>query len=679
MARSLSTVKGDKRTRIEREFEAPRPCGHSAMCGIAGIYNLDGAPVDLQVLRRMTDVQRHRGPDDQGFRLFSFQDTCSIEPTTTTGRDVHGKWEGGLGFNRLSILDLSTDGHQPMLSSEGSVVIAFNGEVYNAFDHRPELEARGFRFRSRTDTEVLLYLYQQHGLQGMLERLNGMFAVCLVDLREGRLYLVRDRLGIKPLYWWSDGRVFLFASEAKAMLEHPAFTPELDSERLDEHFLFRYGAGSGCLLKGVRHVEPGQWLSLKDRRLDTGSYWTVPDPAPPAMIERGKAAEILEAHIQRSVRMQLLSDVKVGCQLSGGLDSSLVTLLAARQSQGGLLDGFSIILDDLRLSEEKWIDEAARVAGVECHKHSLDAQAFCDRFETATWHLDQPLVHPNSLGIFCLAEQARRHITVFLSGEGADELFGGYTRFLYAKLRPRMQAWMGLLRWLPYLGGRLRARFNGTPADDVEWFILQSAFLDPAHLLALRPDARPQEALAGRRAIFEQSSGDAVARCLKYELRTYLVDLLVRQDKMTMAHSMENRVPYLDHELVEFVRSLPPSYLVTDDYATWRPCMSNTKVLLKEVARRYFRPGFVYRSKAGFPLPLRAFFNHASFLTLMEDRLLPGMRSRGVVNAEVVGRWWQNVLRGEDADVEALWACAAFELWAQRFLDASRVKEPVKP
>src|SRR3989304_7297339 len=192
------------------------------MCGIAGIYNLDGAPVDVDALRRMTDAQRHRGPDDQGFRLFSLRSASSKPCTPSDSSTLSGHWEAGLGFNRLSILDLSLDGHQPMVSADGSILIAYNGETYNAFDYRAGLETAGFRFRSRTDTEVLLYLYQRHGLEGMLQRLNGMFAFCLVNLREARLYLVRDRLGLKPLYWWSNGRVFLFGSEAKALLENPA-------------------------------------------------------------------------------------------------------------------------------------------------------------------------------------------------------------------------------------------------------------------------------------------------------------------------------------------------------------------------------------------------------------------------------------------------------------------------
>jgi asparagine synthase (glutamine-hydrolysing) len=639
------------------------------MCGLAGLYNLDGAPVDVRVIRRMTDLLRHRGPDDQGFSLFSLRPSRALPWTVSTQPSTSDGFEGALGFNRLSILDLSECGHQPMVADDGSAMVVYNGEIYNAFDHRPTLEAEGFRLRSRTDTEVLLGLYQKHGIEGLLERVNGMFAFCLVDLRRGRMYLVRDRLGIKPLYWWTNGRVLLFASEAKAFFEHPDFVPELDTARLDEHFLFRYDAENGSLFKGVRQLEPGQWLCLEDGRISTHVYWTVPDGDAGASIDRRDAADRLEEHIRRSVRMQLLSDVKVGCQLSGGIDSSLVTLLAASQSPGSL-DGFSVVFDDTRVSEETWIDEAARVAGVDHHKFILDDTIFTETMDRATWHLDQPLNHPNSLGIFHLARKARSQVTVFLSGEGADELFGGYTRFLYARLRPTMAPLTPALRWLPGVGAKLHERFQNGPADDVGWFIMQSAFLAPEELRVLRPDADLEKVLAERRATFERSAGDHLARCMKYEMRTYLHDLLLRQDKMTMAHSMENRVPYLDHELVEFVRSLPTSRLVSTEL-TMQLRMGNTKVALKDVARRYFRPGFVYRSKMGFPLPLREFLLSASFRSLMEDRLLPGLRRRGIVDGAAVDQWWQRLRAGDGANVEALWICAAFELWAQCFLDRS--------
>ena len=246
------------------------------MCGIAGFLNLDGAPAAIGTVSQMADLQRHRGPDDHGIRLFSLAEGTSIEPApgeTTVG----GSFEGAVGFNRLKILDLTRCGHQPMTSSNGQIIIGFNGEIYNAFDFRPELERAGYRFRSRTDTEVILYLYEHYGLEGMLERLNGMFAIVIIDLRNRELLMIRDHLGVKPLYWTVAGSSLLFGSEAKSFLAHPAFEPEVNARHLDEYLGFRYIAGEESLLKGVVQLRPGHYLRVKSGRITTHRYWSVPD------------------------------------------------------------------------------------------------------------------------------------------------------------------------------------------------------------------------------------------------------------------------------------------------------------------------------------------------------------------------------------------------------------------
>jgi asparagine synthase (glutamine-hydrolysing) len=364
--------------------------------------------------------------------------------------------------------------------------------------------------------------------------------------------------------------------------------------------------------------------------------------------------------------------VKVGCQLSGGIDSSLVNLFATKHC-GADLDAFSIIFDDPQLSEERWIDEAASVAKVNSHKFTLDCQYFIENLLTTTWHLDQPLNPPNSVGIFHLAEEASSIVTVLLSGEGADELLGGYTRFLYAALRPKFHPWLHVLSNLPY-AGRLFAKKFSRPKylDHTEWFIAQSAFQHPDLLLSMRPDAHFDKVLAERRAIFEEGTGDYISNCFKYELRTHLVDLLVRQDKMTMAHSVENRVPFLDHELVTFIRSLPLRYLVETSLRYRQMRMRNTKVLLKKLGLNYYNPNFVYRKKSGFALPLKTYFTHSRFRAIMEAMILPGMHDRGLVNTSVVERWWRSIERGDSAVCESFWICIAFEIWAQQYLDRKR-------
>lgn len=633
------------------------------MCGIAGFVNLDGAPADTRVLARMADVQRHRGPDDQGLGVFSLTGGSFHE--VGEGRSgPAGIFEGALGFNRLKILDLSEHGHQPMANADGTVVIAFNGEIYNAFDYTRELEASGFRFRSRTDTEVILYLYEKFGLDGMLERLNGMFAIVIVDLRAHELHLIRDHLGIKPLYWTMAGSTLMFASEAKSFLSHPVFRAEIDAEVVDEYLAFRYVCGERSLLKNVRQLRPGHCVRVTAAGVTVRRYWRVPDDEKTEFSE-AEAVDRLDMLLRNSVASQLLSDVKVGCQLSGGIDSSLVSVMA-RSGFEADMDTFSVVFDDPTYSEEHWISIAANAAKADNHRFRFTPRFFFDTIDQATWHMDQPMGHPNSLGIWLLGKRSHELITVLLSGEGADEVFGGYTRFYYAGLRPKVSPWLPLLKLAPKVAHRLERQFGGDPVDT---FIASSRFQRPDEVLSLRPEADFEQVMVRRRSMFAEGQSDHVSNCVKYEIQTYLVDLLMRQDKMTMAHSVENRVPFLDRNVVSFARKLPIRSLVSDQVARRNAAMRGTKVVLKSLARRTFDDRFVYRPKSGFSLPLSQYFDDRRFEALMEERLLPGMGSRGLVRPDAVRQQWKTLAAQPKGGAETLWISVALELWAQAFLN----------
>jgi asparagine synthase (glutamine-hydrolysing) len=631
------------------------------MCGFTGVYSPDPAPVSPRTLKEMAGAIRHRGPDDQGFCVASFA-KGRIEDLTDTTANV------AFAFNRLSIVDLSAAGHQPMQSDDGTSAMVFNGELYNAPELRPGLEARGHRFRGHSDTEVLLRYITEHGLDGALAQSNGMFAFAWVDARRGRLALVRDRLGIKPLYWWSDGRQVLFASEVKALLKHPAFRAELDGARLDEYLTFRYCAEDRFLLKGVRQVPPGSTLlfegSTEPRIV---RWWQVPERHPRQFRRMTEAAEEINSSVERSVQRQLLSDVPLGCQLSGGIDSSLVTVFATKHaSRAGQFQGFSIVVDDPRLSEESWIDAAARQVGTPVNKFVLTVDDFISRIDQATWHLDQPLNHPNSIGILLLAQRSKPSVTVLLSGEGADEVFGGYPRFMRLKLMPWLRPLAPLAARLPGVGRRL-APFDRTVAkDEVDWFLRSSAQMHPQWLARLRPGANFEWAVQTRRAAFP-TQGSLLSRCIRYELSTHLVDLLVRQDKMTMAYSIENRVPLLDHELVELAATLPERQLVAFRPGADPSFARSTKRVLKQVARRYFDDSFVFRPKQAFGMPLTAAFRSPAMRTLMEDVVLPGTKSRHTFDPESVREVWR-AAETDSVAAEAMWTVAAFEIWAHRFL-----------
>jgi asparagine synthase (glutamine-hydrolysing) len=634
------------------------------MCGIAGYLNLNGARADADVLKRMTDIQRHRGPDDQGMRLFSLASGKSFE-LRDGGAQPSGVFEGALGFNRLSILDLSERGHQPMLNANGSIILAFNGEVYNALTYTKELEASGFRFRSHTDTEVVLYLYEKYGIDGMLGRLNGMFALVIADLRSRELHIARDHLGIKPFYWTQTCNALLFASEAKSFLPHPHFRPELDPVHADEYLAFRYIAGDNYLLKGVRQLPPGHCLRITLDGVSPRRYWQIPDGAQKENISDSEALDRVHHLLRTSVTSQLLSDVPVGCQLSGGIDSSLVSLFA-RSNLDANMQTFSVVFDDPAYSEEHWMTEAANAAKADSHRFLFTERFFVETLGKASWHLDQPINHPNSLGIWLLARESRKLVSVLLSGEGADEIFGGYTRFYYANMRPRISPWLPLLRRLPTLGARLERHFGGNAADS---FIAASLWTRADQLLELRPDANFEHVMNIRRAIFAEGTADHLSNCLKYDMQTHMVDLLVRQDKMTMAHSLENRVPFLDLNLLNCARTLPARCLVSDSVALRDTRMRSTKVVLKRLAHRFFDQKFVYRKKSGFSLPLTDYFAGKRFEALMEDALLPGMKRRAIVNTDVVRHWWKTLPQMPRSASETLWIPIALELWAQQFLD----------
>ncbi len=600
------------------------------MCGIAGFVNLDGAPADAGVLEAMTDLIRHRGPDDRGTICLPMRG---------------GLPDTALGFHRLKILDLSARGHQPMTSADDRTTLLYNGEAYNAFDYKAELERDGYRFRTGTDAEVILALYERRGLEQMLGQIDGMFAIVIADTGRGIVHLVRDRVGIKPLYWAQRGTTVLFASEAKAFLAHPAFRAEIDPAEVDELLAFRYVAGEASLLKGVRQVQPGHYLTITPDGVRETRYWSVPDCVEKLHVSRERAIDCLDYLLSRSVQSQLRSDVSVGCQLSGGIDSSLVAVLA-RAHRSAKLNAFSIVFDDPRFSEERWIAAATDTARVDSHRFVFDEAAFITALDAASWHMDQPIGHPNSLALWLLARRSREQATVLLSGEGADEVFGGYTRF------PDAQAAASAG------GGRRRH-------DTVDTFIRASQFHREARLSKLRPAANLRPAIEKRRALFHEGLADHLSNCLKYEMRTHLVDLLLRQDRMTMAHGVENRVPFLDRQVIEFARALPAEHLVAPAPPNGFP---RTKIVVKEVARRHFGTAFVDRRKSRFNLPLAQYFRSGPFVALMEDRLLPGMASRGLVDVNVVRRWWRRALSAPST-TEGFWIPVALELWAQQFID----------
>jgi asparagine synthase (glutamine-hydrolysing) len=570
------------------------------MCGFVGVVDTQG--VSDAVLNEMTGALSHRGPDDAGLLCFDPSTHQFVESTAIT---ENKRYSLAIGFRRLSILDTSASGHQPMISPNGRYAITYNGEIYNFQELRTDLLARGYHFRSQTDTEVILRLYELYG-PSMLARLNGMFAFAILDRDNQTAFLARDRMGIKPLYYYARNGCFLFGSEVKSFLYHPVFELALDHRRLSEFFLFRYIAGTDSLLKGVRSLEPGTYMVVGHGQIVSRVYWTIPQHRPELSIfeARTQLTELLE----NSVSSQLISDVKVGCQLSGGIDSSLVSHWASRH-HAGLFDSISVIFEDPRHGEEPYIDHVNRTLGLVGHKATLDVTFMLKHLKRATWHYDFPLSLPNCLGIYLLSQHAREYVTVLLSGEGADEVFGGYRRFYIA-------AWLSRLRHIPGLVGLsgLEQSMRRFKTID-ETLVGLSAFGEPELIHRIYADFNLKHALASRIDILCTTQDNSLLeRLLTYEQRTYLVEVLMRQDKMCMAHSVENRVPLLDHRIVELAKRMP-TRLKCGVPVIPRGGRSDcyTKIVLKEIAAAVFGRPFAYRPKSYFALPLHDLFASPEF------------------------------------------------------------------
>ncbi|MEZ6035078.1 MAG: asparagine synthase C-terminal domain-containing protein [Planctomycetaceae bacterium] len=434
--------------------------------------------------------------------------------------------------------------------------------------------------------------------------------------------------------------------------------------------MFRCVSGPGTLLKGVSQPEPGQWVELGLNGDETQTYWTLPAGPPENAGRTSGTATVdeFEEKLRRCVQQQMISDVPLGCQLSGGVDSSLVTKFAA-DSVGEHLNSYSVVFKDPVYSEEKWIDAATTVTGVRSHKFLLTDKWYADHFQKATWHLDAPLNHPNTLGIMFLAENARRTVTVLLSGEGADEVLGGYNRFFYQQLIHDHPAACRLMTLLPVLGRRISQKLGIEISSARDRFILSTARINQIDAQRIYPLFRMERALAMHRDRFDAVPGNSrLKKCLNYSMQTYLPEMLLRQDKMTMAASLENRVPFLDHEFLEFVRGLPDTDLVSSTLALRNMVAKNTKVILKKIAVKYFGPEFSYRQKEGFAIPLRAFFEQQAFVELVNDQILPGVKNRALFSCAPVKSLWESRADLSNRDLESLWVVLAFEMWAQQFL-----------
>jgi asparagine synthase (glutamine-hydrolysing) len=600
------------------------------MCGIIGCYRAEGVTAaDQAAVAAATALLRHRGPDGIGY------------------------WEQGpvaFGHARLSVIDL-TSGQQPMLNEEGTVAVTLNGEIYNYQDLARDLKGRGHRFRSRADTEVIVHGYEEWG-DAVVDRLDGMFAFALWDVARQRLLLARDRFGEKPLYYTSlpgQPGTFWYASEIKALLAHPEVPRALADQQLDEYLVFRHILAPATLFRGIRQVRAGHLMVVDGGSARERRYYAPAGPDAAA-----DDPTLLRQLLAGSIERRLMSDVRLGTVLSGGIDSSLVSAIAARHRPG--LDTFCVGFADPRFDERPHARAVATAIGSRHHELVVTAEDIFAELPRLTWANDEPLTHPNSIPMHLIFRFAKleRGVTVLLSGEGADEVFGGYDWYRTLERRDRYLRWPGArlaARVVPGRRGRLLRRLT-----DSDYPLLASGFATPAQAAELlgHPWHLPE---TRRMAWPERRTG--LAGMFEYDQRSYLSALLQRQDRMSMAAGVEARVVFLSHPLVEWANALPPSAKVS---------RMHRKRPLRRLVRELLPDFHLERTKVGFALPLGSWMAPGGGLDdLVEDLQtaaspLAGWLDRSAIRACVASH------RARQDQTDLLWTLVALGEWSRIFL-----------
>jgi asparagine synthase (glutamine-hydrolysing) len=649
------------------------------MCGISGLVNCGSR----DVLARMTHVQAHRGPDDSGLWEHRFPDGTYI----------------GLGSRRLAILDLSPSGHMPMANADRSVCITYNGEIYNFTELRRELEGKGYRFTSDTDTEVVLHLYEQEGPQ-CVTRLNGIFAFAICDTRSGTpvLFVARDHFGVKPLYYWYRGRQMAFASEVKALLEVPGISAELDPQSLHQYLTFLWVPDPKTMFRGILKLPAGHFAILKAGELAITKYWdlTFP-PKTHAYPQSEKAlAEEIRERFRRSVEAQMVSDVPIGAFLSAGLDSSSIAAMMTRATSQPVRT-YTITFPPKYRVGENALDDPAVAERLAQHLGCENEQIVVEPdvatlLPQLTWHMDEPTADPAIIPAYLVCRAARKQATVLLSGVGGDELFAGYRKHVAHRWAEQYRKLPGFMRKLvepailklPGLrgssmkgGARLaRKMARSASLNPNDRFIMNCTYLDGEQKSSLYAEDLVSEISgvdpAGRhyRAFEEVSHADFLNQMLYLDTKIFMVNLnLTYNDKMSMASSVEVRVPFLDRELAEFVAwNVPPSLKLK---GLWRP---TTKYIFRRAMQDVLPAEVLRQPKAGFAAPVDYWLAHD--LKEMVDDLLSvsQLRQRSLFRPERVRAMVDEQRRGSHDWSMQIWQFLTLELWMRMFLDGGSQK-----
>jgi asparagine synthase (glutamine-hydrolysing) len=631
------------------------------MCGIAGMVAGGGlAPDARERTIQMREVIAHRGPDAEG---------------------LWADERAALAHRRLSIVDLSGGG-QPLSNENGDVWVVFNGEIYNHADVRRELEAHGHLYRTKSDTETIVHAYEQWG-DDCVRRFRGMFAFALWDGPKRRLLLVRDRLGVKPLYWARRGDTLLFGSEIKALLASGLVPAEARVEAIPEVLSTRAVAGTETLFRSIHRLAPGHLLVFENGDQTIRQYWDVPlgERSP---IESADVVPRFREMLEESVRLRLMSDVPLGVFLSGGIDSSAIAAIMARQIDRPL-QTFSVAFKDRAFNELEYSREVARAIGADAHETVIDDHDFFGALPRLIWHEDEPIAHPSSVPLYFVSALAKEHVTVVLTGEGSDELLAGYGKYprmmwnwragrVYEQVVPNAVRHSIATQMVPRLPRRLSRYAQrsflavGRTADAMFFDNFASIRLhDQRQLLTARGFAGGPDAYRSSLEFFEHppAHSSLLDRLLYTDIKTYLVELLMKQDQMSMAASIESRVPFLDHQLVEFAARLPDE---------WKLSGLTTKRVLRLAMKGVLPDAILTRPKMGFPVPFAGWAAQRWNPVLREVLLDRRARERGIVDPAAVATLLDDHAAGRRQGGDHLWSLLNLELWFRTFIDGDGVQ-----
>lgn len=638
------------------------------MCGIAGFINFNGSPVDADILKRMTSAVHHRGPDDEGY----YVNRLSEYKISDKWKYSKGKGHVGLGHRRLSIIDLST-GHQPMTNEDGSIWIVFNGEIYNFLDLKKELIQEGHRFQTSCDTEVIIHGYEQWG-EDCVTRLRGMFAFAIWDEIKQSLFLARDRVGIKPLYFYSDHSKCLFGSEIKAILQHPEVKREINPNALYDYLCLMYVPGPGSIFKNIYKLLPGHTLTVQNGQIVKTKYWDIDFSRVEQFTEEEWCERIIHK-LREAVDIRLISDVPLGAFLSGGVDSSAVVALMA-SLQSNPVQTSSIGFSEQRFNELPFAREIVKKYNTDHHEMIVTPDV-AGILEKLVWHFDEPFADSSAIPTYYVSQVAREKVTVALSGDGGDENFAGYRRYYFDRLENQIRGFLPTSFRRSVIGGlgriypkadclpqifRAKTLLTNLSLDPVEGYFNSMSWFQANRKSILSSSMQAEigdyEPISHFYKYYEDAhSSDPLTKIQYVDMKTYLVDdILTKVDRASMAHSLEVRVPILDHEFMELVATMPSKLKLNG---------RNAKYIFKKGLEPLVPDDCLYRDKMGFSIPLSKWLRD-DLRQLFEINVL---QSDGFINSYLdissVKNLWKKHLTGSHDYSFELWAILFLESWAR--------------